>query len=785
MLPILSTGVDLPNDVYQALEEERLVFFCGAGISVYTDLPDFRRLTIDVFRRCNVPLAERAERHADFCETFARLPGKPWEVAFWQDKFDRALGLLEVQTPPGAMRRYLSERLLECPPETEKDCGFHQDLLELSALKGGGYRLVTTNFDNRFHLASKTAKASGRHRASFEPSQTWEAPRIATPRAESWRSLTFLHGRILDQAAEPSGLNDLVITSADFGRAYLQDGWAARFVVELFREFTVLFIGYSINDPVMTYLVDAIAMDRASGRPFRQPYALVGAGAGADRKATASEWRSKRVEPILYDSADRHAALRKTITKWRELQRGGFDSRFGQALEILSKPYEPKSGEDQNVKALVWALTAPDGSVAKAIANSDLQSAPESRTNISWLRALLAWSDNRSNTPVHSTRSADPLGPPHNPFGSFCVDGYWIGDPLSPPAKRNDSGSHIRLTHLFECAGRGFDEHPITWHLARWIAAHLYDRELALIVAERNGKISDTLRDEIIRQIEHARDLLPEDLVRFWRIVVFAHDRRRNHLHETQPVIPRHLTAEGVLDAESRARFLDRFEPIPSIREPARQAEEARDADAEGQEAGVNPAALPVIQLADYSDDYGLAETIEWIRKPEQRSVLADLAPDLSECLQRTLRLADWIEDTSPLLWHRIPLPSLFVPDRERSRCDWVDLVYLCRDGMTALMTQDQSSGERLLATWAEHARRPWGMLFSRLALHACASDGCSPELGRRILLDNPQALLWETEVESELASLLESLGRRLPRDQLEELVQMIRKGPSRQGSGD
>ncbi len=40
MLPILSTGVDIPNDVHQALEEERLVFFCGAGISVYTGLAD-------------------------------------------------------------------------------------------------------------------------------------------------------------------------------------------------------------------------------------------------------------------------------------------------------------------------------------------------------------------------------------------------------------------------------------------------------------------------------------------------------------------------------------------------------------------------------------------------------------------------------------------------------------------------------------------------------------------------------------------------------------------------
>ena len=40
----------------------------------------------------------------------------------------------------------------------------------------------------------------------------------------------------------------MVLTDADFGRAYLTEGWARRFLVELFRSFTVLFVGYSHND---------------------------------------------------------------------------------------------------------------------------------------------------------------------------------------------------------------------------------------------------------------------------------------------------------------------------------------------------------------------------------------------------------------------------------------------------------------------------------------------------------------------------------------------------------
>ena len=39
---------------------------------------------------------------------------------------------------------------------------------------------------------------------------------------------------------------------------YLTEGWARRFLVDLFRSFTVLFVGYNHNDTVMTYLARAL-----------------------------------------------------------------------------------------------------------------------------------------------------------------------------------------------------------------------------------------------------------------------------------------------------------------------------------------------------------------------------------------------------------------------------------------------------------------------------------------------------------------------------------------------
>lgn len=46
----------------------------------------------------------------------------------------------------------------------------------------------------------------------------------------------------------------MVLDDKDFGKAYFTDGWATRFLTEVFANYTVLFIGYSVNDPVIRYL---------------------------------------------------------------------------------------------------------------------------------------------------------------------------------------------------------------------------------------------------------------------------------------------------------------------------------------------------------------------------------------------------------------------------------------------------------------------------------------------------------------------------------------------------
>ena len=73
----------------------------------------------------------------------------------------------------------------------------------------------------------------------------------ALPLGSDFEGIVHVHGAV-DRP------ETMVLTDADFGRAYLTEGWARRFLVDLFRSFTVLFVGYSHGDLVMHYLARAL-----------------------------------------------------------------------------------------------------------------------------------------------------------------------------------------------------------------------------------------------------------------------------------------------------------------------------------------------------------------------------------------------------------------------------------------------------------------------------------------------------------------------------------------------
>jgi hypothetical protein len=155
-------------------------------------------------------------------------------------------------------------------------------------------RIVTTNYDT--HLAAAARQVFG-----AEP-ETYRAPTL--PLGRDFSGIVYLHGSV---EQEP---RHLVATDSDFGHAYLTDAWAARFLQEMFRSFAVLFIGYSHNDIVMTYLARGLA-------PGSQPRF------GFASDSTPPEWPGLGIKAICYPAVRNHAALGEAVGEWADLARMG------------------------------------------------------------------------------------------------------------------------------------------------------------------------------------------------------------------------------------------------------------------------------------------------------------------------------------------------------------------------------------------------------------------------------------------------------------------------------
>jgi hypothetical protein len=286
-------GPDVPDRLVQAHEEGQIVFFCGAGISYPAGLPGFAGLVDGLF------------------EALGENKNSAEQAAIREKRYDLAIGLLEGRIQKPALVRsklpdILTPKDLSKPKATES----HRALLTLAKTRDGETRLVTTNFDRIF--------------CAVEPKlRCFAAPLLPVPKKSRWDGIVYLHGLLLEDN-NASALNNLVLSSGDFGLAYLTERWASRFVTELLTGYTVCFVGYSIDDPVLRYMVDALSADRIRGEAGHEVFAF-GAFASRERDENEQAWRAKGVTPILYDDRNDHEMLHDTLREWSAVYRDGLN----------------------------------------------------------------------------------------------------------------------------------------------------------------------------------------------------------------------------------------------------------------------------------------------------------------------------------------------------------------------------------------------------------------------------------------------------------------------------
>jgi hypothetical protein len=711
-MQFISKGPEIPNDLIQSHEEGKVVFFTGAGISAPAGLPNFKGLTEQVFKRLN------------------ETPNGVEEKAIESYRYDTALGLLEARLQ--GERQQMREQLvpLLTPDLTQTDATrTHKALLELGQSRNGAFRLVTTNFDRLFDAAG-----------SDFAFKSFSAPLLPIPK-NTWDGLVYLHGHL---PISPTGtdLDQLVLSSGDFGRAYLAERWAARFVSELFRNYTVCFVGYSIEDPVLRYMMDALAAERLLGGEPLQMYAFA-RGAHAD----SEDWQAKGVVPIMYCE---HQHLHDSIDKWASIYRDGITGKEA-IVERLGRSNPQDSSLDDDVAGrLLWALSDPCGAPAKRFA--DLDPLP----SLDWLKVFTKDRFGKTNR--------RQFGLPAMEDGQEDIMFSLLSRPFS-----------FRGTAKVALVGHEVQNHPLgpsLEQMARWLARHAAEPELLLWVMQNGG----VLHPEFAWHVENVleREDFPLALKVVWRMALSGLLRHSSNYEyyewETwfkkeglSPFVRlgfRHLLSPCV-HLDERSMFSSRSEETAERKRPCDIFDTS-------------------VMLGHGIEKYAF---VDLDKQPEWAEALPDLADDAHMLLRDALDLMHELGMvTEEFDRSSLAMPSISEHDQNRYFDTWTLLIRLTRDSWQATARRSPERARSLAKAWAYE---PYPC-FRRLRLFAATyPDVFTSAEAVQMLVHGSHYPLWSFETRREALRLIVSLAQRANEAESMDLQEAILKGPPRELARD
>lgn len=423
-MQFLPQGPDIPVELVADQEKGQAIFVCGAGVSRTVDLPLFRGLVEGVYQQLGEDWTLHTAEHEGM-----RRGGN------LEGQYDRVLRCLERRLAASDARRNRSmrERIRVAIREVLKppdnvDLSNHLALLELSRDAEGQVRLLTTNFDTVFERAW-----FDQHKIAI-PSHSGVA--MPQPKVANCTGVLHLHGRLADSWHELEiSETDIVLTSAEFGDAYLRSGWASRYVYDLVRAYTLVLVGYQADDPPMRYLLEALEADRERYPDLQKVYAFAPCEPGSE-KVTKALWEAKGVEPILYatDAGD-HSALYDSLRDWQRYAEDPTAWRR-EHLRIVLKE-SPRSLGDDKIQECAALLSHGDAS----------QLLGELSPNAEWLPVLVE----------KRVFAREGIGP-----------GEWIANRINDPEM------------MRACAGLGSFDEQARWHISRGL-----DRERSKLTPAR------------------------------------------------------------------------------------------------------------------------------------------------------------------------------------------------------------------------------------------------------------------------------------------------------------
>lgn len=739
-MQFIQNGPDIPNALLQAHEEGNVIFFCGAGISYPAKLPGFKGLVDKIFSSVSATLSEIEEK------------------AYNAYQYDATLDLLERRLGQRAQVRRALAKALKPKVRAKGALDTHIALLQLATSSDGAVRLVTTNFDQLFDVAARKIKRK---------IPSYAAPMLPVPKRSRWNGVVYLHGRITDPLSD-SELNKLVVTSGDFGLSYLTERWAARFVSELFRNYVVCFVGYSINDPVLRYMMDALAADKLQGETTLESYALVECEP-KNEIAKTIEWKAKGVIPVLYEvphNSDDHSKLHLTLKAWGEMFQ---DGTLGRERLITTYALTRPSGstrQDDYVGRMLWALSHQSGLPAQHFA--DLNPVPP----LEWLEPM---SDANFS---------------YEDLGRFRVI-------PAPEKDENLKFSLIRRPYdyrigpwhslLWRDGPGAWDE--VTHQIARWLMRHLNDPELLIRVCQSGRSLSPQFSRLIEQTLDHqdslyakgdqdrlaeirrsAPNAIPGSAMRtLWRFVLSGF-MQRDDFHDN---IYRWRDRSAQDGLTLSVRYELRRLLSPKIRIGRRFHIDGADASPGIEEPRIlDLVDCEIVLRADHVFSF-IKDSRDGVNlySPE---LLSDYVSSLADtlALQCAVGLGSDTEDRS--MWD---MPSIKEHWQNREFHAWTALITMVRNTWHSTCDVDPQLAARVAIDWFE---RPHPT-FKRLALYAASqSEEISSVAWVEWLTRNDAWWLWSPATMREVMRLFVEKGRSLTPHEQRALERSILRGPPR-----
>lgn len=486
-----SDGPNIPDILLTRSDEGRVVFLCGAGVSVPANMPNFVELTkqvIDFFD----PSVD-----SEIAKAF-----EPWLSEAKADiksssniSLDQIFNLLHIEYGKDEVNELVTKFLSINPSINIGD--EHGLIKRISKSARGTPQIVTTNFDRLFEMSGQEVEI---HEPPAFPDLSY---------GSSIEGITYLHGRLQEPDSEN---HPYVLSSADFGRAYLSEAWATKFMRDLLGRYTVVLLGYQAEDPPIKYLLQGLNHD---GKYDRSKLYAFDKGLPEEVEA---KWHDRGVTAIAFSD---FPILWKSIEAWADR---ADDPRKWRQSVISKTQQDPKNVAPYERGQVAHILRTARG--AKSF--SQLEPLPHAE----WLcvmdasiRSASSYGGRGSDAEVFDPKLAYGLDDDLEDFSEGSNKSTVSNDDLLIWREGDDI---INESHRI--GGRcpdGFEKTPSRLsHLIGWMARSIHSPVLAWWLVRQNG-IHPRLLGVLEGEIERLNDLHPQAR-HIFNLILEAHRDPRN-----------------------------------------------------------------------------------------------------------------------------------------------------------------------------------------------------------------------------------------------------------------